>query len=123
MNVASHTNRENVQLSVKSAAIVKKRITSRNAADKTKWEIKTNHQDIRVDPSEKATHNVDIFTADNTQSEPLFQEYLINGVPLKFQVDTGAAMSIISKNQWVKLDSPKLASTEMIPTNYDGSRI
>ena len=32
-------------------------------------------------------------------------------------------MSIISKNQWVKLDSPKLASTEMIPTNYDGSRI
>ena len=74
-------------------------------------------------PSEKATHNVDIFTMDNIQSEPLFQEYLINGVPLKFQVDTGAAMSIISENQWVKPDSPKLASTEMIPTNYDGSRI
>ena len=79
--------------------------------------------DKNKSPSEKVTHHVDIFTVDNTQSEPLFQEYLINGVPLKFQVDTDAAMSIISENQWVKLDSPKLASTEMIPTNYDGSRI
>ena len=56
-------------------------------------------------------------------SEPLFQDYIINGVGLKFQVDTGAAMPIISEGQWIQLGSPELAPTEMIPTNYDGSRI
>ena len=53
INVASHTNRENVQLSVKIATIVKKLITLRNAVDKTKWEIKTNLQYIRVDPKHR----------------------------------------------------------------------
>ena len=126
INVASHTNRENVQLSVKSATSVKKGnhfakcCRQNKVGDKNK---SPRYKGRSEAPSEKVTHNVDIFTVDNTQSEPLFQEYLINGVPLKFQVDTGAAMSIISKNQWVKLDSPKLASTEMIPINYDGSRI
>ena len=72
---------------------------------------------------EKSTHNVDIFTVADVFSEPLFQNYIINGVGLKFQVDTGAAMSIISEGQWIQLGSPELTPTEMIPTNYDGSRI
>ena len=33
------------------------------------------------------------------------------------------AMSIIYKNQWINLDSTKLASTEKIPINYNGSHI
>ena len=72
---------------------------------------------------EKSTHNVDIFTVADVCSEPLFQDYIINGVGLKFQVDTGAAMSIISEGQWIQLGSPELTPTEMIPTNYDGSHI
>ena len=52
----------------------------------------------------------------------------IPGVPnkwssIKISGRYRCSYAIISENQWVKLDSPKLASTEMIPTNYDGSRI
>ena len=49
-------------------------------------------------PGERTTHNIDIFIVDNTQSEQLYRQYQVNGVAAKFQVDTGAALSIISKN-------------------------
>ena len=42
---------------------------------------------------ESLTHNVDIFT----QSEPLYQEYLANGVAVKCQVDASALCQLSTR--------------------------
>ena len=43
--------------------------------------------------------------------------------PMKFQLDTGAAMSILSRRQWEQLGCPNIQETDMKPTNYDGSNV
>ena len=42
---------------------------------------------------------------------------------MEFQLDTGAAMSILSRRQWEKLGSPHLLKTDLKPVNYDGSSV
>jgi hypothetical protein len=42
---------------------------------------------------------------------------------VEFQLDTGAAMSILSRRQWEKLGSPNLQTTNLKPVNYDGSNV
>ena len=71
----------------------------------------------------KDTHNIDCFTILTQKSEGIMQSFVIMGVKLDFQLDTGAAASILSRRQWEKLGSPQLAHTELRPTNYDGSVI
>ena len=51
------------------------------------------------------------------------QTLLVHDTPLEFQLDTGAAISIMSKRQWLKLGSPSLEETSIKPTNFDGSQI
>ena len=68
------------------------------------------------------THSVDTFTILN-DSEGIMKEFVVNGHVLSFQVDTGAGVSILSESQWKKIGSPEMKTTNMRPTNYDGSRI
>ena len=42
---------------------------------------------------------------------------------LKFQLDTGASVSIMSERQWQDLGQPKLEPTNLAPTNFDGSAL
>ena len=39
------------------------------------------------------------------------------------QLDTGAAISILSERQWIDLGKPKLNETDVQPTNFDGTII
>ena len=71
----------------------------------------------------KNTHNVDIFSVDSANGSTLTQTWTVGNVPLIFQLDTGAAISLMSENQWKKLGSPALEKTTVTPTNYDGSMI
>ena len=68
------------------------------------------------------SHNVDLFTI-TANTDGIMKEVFINEKPLKFQVDTGAGMSILSQNQWKSIGSPDLCETNLQPTNYDGSKI
>ena len=51
------------------------------------------------------------------------KKVLLNNTELDFQLDTGAAISILSERQWVQLGSPKLSQTSAQPTNFDGTKI
>ena len=39
------------------------------------------------------------------------------------QLDTGAAISILSERQWIDLGQPKLNETDVQPTKFDGTII
>ena len=71
----------------------------------------------------KFTNNVDCFTIEARGSGGIMQSIKVMGVPLDFQLDTGASVSLMSKCQWIKLGSPELRTTDVCPTNYDGSVI
>ena len=68
-------------------------------------------------------HNIDIFTVNDVENEGIVKEFKINESNLRFQMDTGAAMSIMSEKQWKDIGSPALTETSMCPTNYDGTQI
>ena len=73
--------------------------------------------------TQRQAHNVDTFTILSGGSEGIMQTLNIMDVPLEFQLDTGATVSIMSECQWRKLGSPNLEQTCLTPTNYDGSII
>ena len=73
--------------------------------------------------SVKQTNNVDVFIIDSSVNEPIMKTLKINNGELNFQLDTGAAISIMSKSQWQSVGAPKLKKTNICPTNYDGSII
>ena len=71
---------------------------------------------------QSSTNNVNIFTM-SLSANGLMQEVSIMGQTLSFQLDTGAARSIMSEKQWQTLGSPPLRPTLLQPTNFDGSLI
>ena len=50
--------------------------------------------------AKKETHNVDIFVIELNGNGPITETVKINNTSCQFQVDTGAAISILSKHQW-----------------------
>ena len=92
---------------------------------------KSNHNDRKDPPiyqrkkkynKNMQSHNVDTFTVGEC-SDAIIQEFHINGKLLKFQIDTGASMSIMSDEQWKEIGAPDLSPSNLQPTNYDGSQI
>ena len=74
-------------------------------------------------PQQQSAHSIDIFTVESERANSLMQTLLVHDTPLEFQLDTGAAISIMSKKQWLKLGSPSIEETSVKPTNFDGSQI
>ena len=71
----------------------------------------------------RSENNVDIFTLNKNSSDAKITTVFVNNKRLDFQLDTGAAISIMSKKQWELIGSPTLKDTLIIPTNFDGSKI
>ena len=84
--------------------------------------FKSSQQSSQMRFDESETHNVDIFTVRSTSSDPIIRTLTIHDRPVRFQIDTGAEKSIISRWQWEQLGCPTLQPTCLQPTNYDGSR-
>ena len=55
----------------------------------------------------------------NSSTDATYTEFLVHGTPLKFQIDTGAEMSLMSETQQKKIGAPHLNSTELTPVNFD----
>ena len=53
----------------------------------------------------------------------VIEKLIVNGVELEFQFDTGAAIYIMSAKQRKKIGKPNLKQLNIVPTNYDGSKI
>jgi len=70
-----------------------------------------------------SSHNISIFTINSNSDDSVTYLVEMMGKKLNFQLDTGAAVSVISYNQWLELGSPKLEPTLVCPTNFDGSKI
>jgi len=69
------------------------------------------------------TNNIDVFTLNLDQPNNLLVNITLMNRELKFQIDTGAAISIMSQKQWEEIGSPRLKQTILKPTNFDGSVI
>lgn len=89
---------------------------------KSSQNTKVQYRNSASKPS-KSTHNVDVFMVAESNSSSLMQQLVVNNVPLQFQVDTGAEMSIMSRPQWEKLGSPILEKCCLQPVNYDDTKI
>ena len=68
-------------------------------------------------------NSIETFNINKHSSSGIMQEVTVNDQQLSFQLDTGAAMSIMSEKQWKQIGHPTVQHTDMQPTNYDGSRI
>ena len=71
----------------------------------------------------QTTHSVDVFGIDSSKASGLTKQVNVLGKTLDFQLDTGAAISLLSKPQWEELGFPTLEPTDISPTNFDGSVI
>jgi hypothetical protein len=69
------------------------------------------------------TNSVDVFAVDSYETVGLTKKIRVLGKTLDFQLDTGAAISLMSRPQWEELGSPALEPTDVTPTNFDGSVI
>ena len=69
------------------------------------------------------TNTVDVFTVYSKDDNAIMQTITIMNCELLFQIDTGAAVSILSEYQYNKLGKPKLKQTLVQPRNFDGSLI
>ena len=72
--------------------------------------------------SESDMHSIDIFAV-GAAGEAMMQTLVICNTPLDFQIDSGSAISVLSKKQWEKINCPTLEATCVTPTNFDGSQI
>ena len=77
---------------------------------------------VETENFESELHSIDIF-AMGTAGEAMTQTLMICNMPLKFQIDSGSAISVLSKRQWEMLNLPALEETSVTPTNFDGSQI
>ena len=69
----------------------------------------------------QSSHSIDVFSVDAFENSGITKDIRVCGKILKFQLDTGASVSIMSEHQWQDLGQPKLEPTSVAPTNYDGS--
>lgn len=56
-------------------------------------------------------------------SKGKYQNFNIGGYQLKMQIDTGASISILPKNFWIKMGSPKLRKCNRKLTMFDGTEL
>ena len=68
------------------------------------------------------THHLTIAQVNKTNFRK-FISVLINGVPIKFQLDTGSDITIISHSTWRTMGSPALQKTSETATSACGGRV
>jgi len=79
----------------------------------------------------RSTHNIEteslnqssIFSVNYSSAKPIIKVANLFNVPLEFQMDTGASISVLSEKQWKQIGSPKLTKPQSQPTNFDGSKL
>ena len=68
------------------------------------------------------SHHMEIFSC-NVKDKSIKNYLIANVKVLKFQIDTGASISILTTEQWRQIGSPKLQKFDSDIRNFDGSKI
>lgn len=65
-----------------------------------------------------------LFKIESECSEPIIKTFIVEHIPMKFEIDTGASVSVISKKLWENvLPHVKLSITDKIFKDYTGNKI
>ena len=88
------------------------------------WKNKKQHvENDKTSVNSRPTHSLDGFALNYKNSNGLMLKVKMFDKEIDFQLDTGAAISILSERQWIDLGKPKLNETDVQPTNFDGTII
>ena len=77
-----------------------------------------------ADEQESDTTEYRLFTVSSQENAPLVIEFIVNRQPLQMELDTGASISLISKQQYKQLqDAPPLEKSSVILQTYTGENL
>lgn len=71
----------------------------------------------------KTAHSVEVFHTSSVEKQGSFVTLSTAGTQLTFQLDSGAEISLMSETQWKQLGAPELTPTDIVPVNFDGSKM
>ena len=97
---------------------------------KTSYKVRGKRASVHEVKEEETSEEEDFLESDlhwlglvNNINSPMMVDMLVDGVSLNFELDTGAAVTIINKETWRKLGSPILSKVKMALRDYSGNKL